>query len=165
MGVAMLGGGIIALISNWDKLGSTARVLIPVLSALAGVITSLALGFTIMKGNWVGAISIGAMVSGAGLMVGSALSAQDYANGGLPDKGTVFRAGEAGAEIVYNTPSGQSGVVNVQQIQQAMYGALVQYGRTQGGNGQPIEVYLDGEKVYQNTTAHAKRRGNVWGRA
>lgn len=165
MGVAMLGGGIVALISNWDKLGSTARVLIPVLSALAGVITSLALGFTIMKGNWAGAISIGAMVAGAGLMVGSALSAQDYANGGLPDKGTLFRAGEAGAEIVYNTPSGQSGVVNVQQIEQAMYGALVRYGKSNGGNGQPIEVYLDGEKVYQNTTAHAKRRGNVWGRA
>lgn len=163
MGVAMLSGGIVALISNWDKLGSTARILIPVLSALAGVITSLALGFTIMKGNWAGAISIGAMVAGAGLMVGSALSAQDYANGGLPDKGTLFRAGEAGAEIVYNTPSGQSGVVNVQQIEQAMYGALVRYGKS--NNGQAIEVYLDGEKVYQNTTAHAKRRGNVWGRA
>jgi hypothetical protein len=46
-----------------------------------------------------------------------------------------------------------------------MYGALVRYGKSNSGNGQPIEVYLDGEKVYQNTTAHAKRRGNVWGRA
>lgn len=47
-----------------------------------------------------------------------------FAEGGLPDKGTLFRAGEAGAEIVYNTPSGQSGVVNVQQIQSAFNGAL-----------------------------------------
>ena len=62
-------------------------------------------------------------------------------------------------------PSGQSGVVNVQQIEQAMYSALIRYGKTQGENGQPIVVYLDGEKVYQNTTAHAKRRGNVWGKA
>jgi hypothetical protein len=75
----------------------------------------------------------------------------------------MFVAGEAGAEIVYNTPSGQSGVANISQIEQAMYGALVRYGRTQG-NGQPIEVYLDGEKVYQNTTAHAKRHGKVWGK-
>lgn len=85
-----------------------------------------------------------------------------FAEGGLPDKGTMFIAGEAGAEIVYNNSNGQSGVANVQQIQQAMYNALVAYGKTQGGNGQAIEVYLDGEKVYQNTTSHAKRRGNVW---
>lgn len=85
-----------------------------------------------------------------------------YADGGLPDKGTMFIAGEAGAEMVYNTPSGQSGVVNVQQIKQAMLGALIEYGQSQGGN-QPIEVYLDGELVYRNTTAHAKKRGQVWG--
>lgn len=85
-----------------------------------------------------------------------------YADGGLPDKGTMFVAGEAGAEMVYNTPSGQSGVVNVQQIKQAMLGALIEYGQSQGGN-QPIEVYLDGELVYRNTTAHAKKRGQVWG--
>lgn len=164
-GVTMMAGGIMALVSNWDNLGTTAKWLIPILSVLAGVLTSVALALTIMKGNWIKAISIGAMVTGAGLMVGSTLAAQKYANGGLPDKGTMFIAGEAGAEIVYNTPSGQSGVVNVQQIEQAMYGALVRYGKSNGGNGQPIEVYLDGEKVYQNTTAHAKRRGNVWGKA
>ena len=44
-----------------------------------------------------------------------------FANGGLPDKGTRFYAGERGAEIVYNTPSGQSVVANVQQIAQATY--------------------------------------------
>ena len=81
-----------------------------------------------------------------------------FAEGGLPDKGTMFIAGESGAEIVYNTSSGQSGVVNVQQIKQAMLGALIEYGQRQGGN-QPIEVYLDGELVYRNTTAH----GQVWG--
>lgn len=84
-----------------------------------------------------------------------------YADGGLPDRGTMFYAGEAGAEIVYNSGS-QSGVANIQQIQQAMYNALVAYGNTHAGTDSPIEVYLDGEKVYQNTTSHAKRRGNVW---
>ena len=69
------------------------------------------------------ALSIGATVAG-GFFTVSALSYDNYANGGLPDKGTLFRAGEAGAEIVYNTPSGQSGVVNVQQIQMAFNGAL-----------------------------------------
>lgn len=159
MAVAMLGGGIIALISNWDKLGSTAKVLIPTLSVLAGVITALATGFTIMKGNWAGAISIGAMVTGAGLMVGSTLAVQNYANGGLPDKGTVFRAGEAGAEIVYNTPSGQSGVANIKQIEQAMYGALVRYGNSNGGADQRTVVKIGEDEVFNAVTKSAKRRG------
>jgi hypothetical protein len=47
-----------------------------------------------------------------------------YADGGLPDKGTMFIAGEAGAEIVYNTPSGQAGVANIQQIKQAQLQAM-----------------------------------------
>ena len=48
-------------------------------------------------------------------------AAPKFADGGLPDKGTMFIAGEAGAEMVYNTPSGQSGVANISQIQQATY--------------------------------------------
>lgn len=83
-----------------------------------------------------------------------------FANGGMPDKGTMFVAGEAGAEMVYNMRSGQSGVANIEQIQQAMYGAMVAYGRTQGGSGdQPIVVQIDGEKVFQATKKNAKRHG------
>lgn len=88
-----------------------------------------------------------------------------FANGGLPDKGTMFVAGEAGAEMVYNMPSGQSGVANVSQMKQAMYQAMVEYGRTQNGNNRPIVVYLDGEIVYQNTTSHAQQHGNIWANA
>ena len=87
-----------------------------------------------------------------------------YANGGLPDKGTMFVAGEAGAEMVYNMPSGQSGVANVRQIEQAMYNALARYGEQNGGTI-VVQAYLDGEKVYENTTARAKAQGNVWAKA
>ena len=90
---------------------------------------------------------------------------QTFADGGLPDKGTMFIAGEAGAEMVYNMPNGQSGVANISQIKSAFYQALVEYGKTESSRSRPIEVYLDGELVYQNTTAHAKQRGNVWGKA
>lgn len=91
-------------------------------------------------------------------------SMNDYAGGGLPDKGTIFRAGEAGAEIVYNMPNGQSGVANVRQIEQAMYNALARYGEQNGG-AIVVQAYLDGEKVYENTTARAKSQGFVWAKA
>jgi hypothetical protein len=99
------------------------------------------------------------------LYIPARLNIQGFALGGLPDRGSLFVAGEAGAEMVYNMPSGQSGVANIQQIKSAFYQALVEYGRTQNGDDRPIEVYLDGEKVYESTTAHAKRRGNVWSKS
>lgn len=145
-----------------SDLGDTAKGVFSALTILLGLIVAIK---GALKGGLVGAsvsaLGLGAIVAG----IKNLSEVSWFAEGGMPDKGTMFVAGEAGAEIVYNTPSGQSGVVNVQQIEQAMYGALVRYGKSNGGNGQPIEVYLDGEKVYQNTTAHAKRRGNVWGRA
>jgi hypothetical protein len=122
--------------------------------------TMLSLNFDKLGSIWQ---QFGIDIAGAWASSGSAIKIGTYASGGLPDKGTMFVAGEAGAEMVYNMPNGQSGVANVQQIKQAMLGALLEYGRTQGSNGQPIEVYLDGEKVYQNTTRHAKKRGQVWG--
>lgn len=87
-----------------------------------------------------------------------------YADGGLPDKGTMFVAGEAGAEMVYNMPSGQSGVANIRQIEQAMYNALERHSAN-GGDPIVIQAYLDGEIVYENTTSTAKARGNIWAKA
>lgn len=159
-----------SIISGLD---GTARQTVSIISIIVGALATL-LGVILaikggLKGGLIGAtiagLGVGALLAGIKGVATQNATIDAYANGGLPDKGTLFRAGEAGAEIVYNTPSGQSGVVNVQQIEQAMYGALVRYGKSNGGNGQPIKVYLDGEKVYQNTTAHAKRRGNVWGKA
>jgi hypothetical protein len=161
LGLSIFALGVGSFLSAWDDMSGVQRA-VGIFTALAGALTAVAIAFHATH-NWAKAIGIGAMVAGGALFVTSQLP--KFAEGGMPDKGTMFIAGEAGAEIVYNTPSGQSGVVNVQQIEQAMYGALVRYGKSNGGNGQPIEVYLDGEKVYQNTTAHAKRRGNVWGRA
>lgn len=72
----------------------------------------------------------------------------EFAKGGLPDKGTMFLAGEAGAEVVYNGSNNQSGVANVDQLTQAFFNALVQannagvLGATDNGT-----VYIDGNKV------------------
>lgn len=134
-------------------------------SALFVVLGVAAAIYGAIAGGLVGAISMAAGTGAVLAVIQSQAKVQKYKNGGMPDKGTLFIAGESGAEIVATSSNGQTGVTNVQQIQQAMYNALVAYGRTQGGNGQEIVVYLDGEKVYQNTTAHAKRRGNSWAKA
>jgi hypothetical protein len=90
-----------------------------------------------------------------------------YAKGGMPDKGTAFIAGEAGAEIVYNTPSGQSGVANIQQIAQATYqGTMSALRDWWGGTGAKGDIpqleEASDRAIYQKATAHAKSIGNTW---
>ena len=87
-----------------------------------------------------------------------------YAANGASDikGGTMFVAGEYGkTEAVYTAGNGKTNVANVRQMEQAFYNAL---SRHSGEGGEPIVVqaYLDGEKVYENTTARAKARGKVW---
>jgi hypothetical protein len=163
MGIAILGAGLNEFISNFDKLSDKAKIWIPILASLAGVITAVAAGLTFMSGNWVGAIGLGAMVAGAGLMVGTQLSVPNYEMGASDiDSGTIFRAGEFGkTEAVYTGSNGKTNVANVRQMEQAFYNALSRHSRD--GNGTiVVQTYLDGEKVYENTTAKAKSRGNVW---
>lgn len=164
-GIMALSMGITTLILSWGDMSELGKVLTIVIS-LAAAIGAAAAALYLFKQNYAMAIGVGATVLGTGLTIGSQLSTLTaYKNGGLPEKGSMFLAGESGAEIVYNSPNGQSGVVNVNQISQAMYNALVRYGRSQDNKGQPLVVYLDGEVVYQNTTAKAKAHGNVWGKA
>lgn len=81
------------------------------------------------------------------------------------DSGTVFRAGEFGkTEAVYTGSNGKTNVANVRQMEQAFYNALSRHSRE--GNGTiVVQAYLDGEKVYENTTAKAKSQGFVWAKA
>ena len=127
---------------------------------LAAALTAAAIAYYGFQQNWAKAVAIGGVVAG-GFWTVSNLAFQKFGDGGLPDKGTMFIAGEAGAEMLYNMPSGQSGVANIEQIQQAMYGAMVAYGKTQGNGGgsQPVDVYIDGEKVFQVTQKNARRHG------
>lgn len=161
--------GLLYVVQNWGELGTWQKV-IGLLSALSVACLGAAMAFGAFHSAWsIGLATAGIVAGIAGIAAVIAtsrdqinsLSIDAYANGGMPDKGTMFVAGEAGAEMVYNTPSGQSGVANIQQIQQAMYGALVAYGNTQGNktDNKPIDIYIDGEKVFQATKKNAKRHG------
>lgn len=87
-----------------------------------------------------------------------------YATGGLPDTGSLFLAGEHGAELVTNVGSGQSAVMNMQQLQQAIYGGMVSALSTMqqvGGHetAQPITVKIGEDTLFEITRKSATRRG------
>ena len=160
-GVSMLVGGISLFVSNFDKLSGRAKVWIPVIAGLAGVITALATGFTILKGNWLGAISVGAMVAGAGLMVGTGLAKpQMYATGASNiDGGTLFVAGEMGkTETVYTGSNGKSNVANIQQMKTAWRGALNEWWANAKHD---IPTFREVSKtgIYEVAKSEMKRRG------
>ncbi len=179
LGIGALGGSIAYLVANWDKMSTTGRTLTITLSivaaAIVGVTTALVALYSahLGLGAAIKAAATAAAITGAiGIAIGTAVSTAKnatnvaaYANGGMPDKGSLFVAGERGAEFVYNMPSGQTGVTNVQQIAQAMkagcLAALQEYGASRGDLGD-ISFDLDGEQIYRNTTSHAKKHGYAW---
>lgn len=176
LGIGALTGSIMYLVANWDYMSDTAKGLTIGLSALIGVLVGIAAAVTAVK--WAGlgigaAIKAGvtaAAITGAiGIAIGTAVSTTKksvevpkYANGGMPDKGSMFVAGEQGAEFVYNMPSGQSGVANIQQIAQAVYQgtyqATVDWWKS-ARNDIGGDVYLDGEKIYRSVKGTASRHG------
>lgn len=167
--IGALIGSVAYFVSSLDKMGTAAKFIIPIVSALAAALAALAVSRAAAaagiaapaKAIATAAILAGAITMAAGTAIGVAVG--KYEKGGLPDKGTMFVAGEAGAEMVYNMPSGQSGVANISQIQQAMYNALVQYGRENPTNERPLIVQLDGKVIFDNTRQTAKRRGLGFG--
>ena len=155
-----------ASFTNWlNTEMSAGKRMISLFVAIGGAILAAAIALHLFEKNYAMAISAAAIVAGGVFTVSSAIP--NFENGASDiDSGTIFRAGEFGkTEMVYNGTNGKTNVANVQQMQQAMYNALVAYGKTEGNGGKPIVVYLDGEKVYENTTSHAKQRGNVWSHA
>lgn len=82
------------------------------------------------------------------------------ANGGIFDQGSLVWAGERGPEVMATASGGRTGVMNVQQMQDAMYegvyAAVVAAMRATGGEngGQAVNVYLDSKQI----TAAVERR-------
>lgn len=178
--IGSLAIGIMTTVKNWDKMSSTARVLVPVLSALAGVVTAIVVAYHMAKSvDIVTAIAkgalVGATVTGIGLTVGSTLSAliNKHAEGGY-QTGGLFYAGENGAEWV-GRQGNTSTIVNDKQMsdimQQAVAMGVVQgnrmsnAGRTAVGDGKVAVVNLDGKKLFEVVEYNGKKVGKVFAEA
>lgn len=88
------------------------------------------------------------------------------ANGGIFDQGSLIWAGERGPEVMATAAGGKTGVMNVQQMQDAVYegvySAVVAAMRGQGGGGaQDVHVYLDGREINASVKKHQRESGAV----
>lgn len=87
-------------------------------------------------------------------------SSGEYATGGFPTAGQYFLANEAGAEMI-GSVNGNTAVVNNDQIVAAVSQGVAQAVSTVMANQkqQPIDLYLDGEKIYSNQQKVARKKG------
>lgn len=168
-GIALLTAGISSLVGAWDDMGGWQKA-ITIITALTAAIIGAVVAVKAFSLSIPVALGLGAALAGGVLLIGSQLASNSvtkFANGGLPDKGTMFVAGEAGAEMVYNTPSGQSGVANVQQIAQATYSGTMRalndwWGGSQAKGDIPQLKEANATGLYQAVTGVAKSYGKVW---
>ena len=153
--------GVALLIGNWDKLRTSAKVLIPVLAGLLAVIAGVAVAIAGL--GFGAAIKAAAIVGGIALVAGAAMSLKSYADGGVYEKGDYLKANENGkTELIASTNNGGGAVMNLQQWEKisevAFYNALNRYGVAQG-NGSGGTVVLDGKRVGELVEGSVYREG------
>lgn len=116
---------LIDVVKNWDSASLVTKI-----SAITSVVLGLAAAImTILALTGVGSAKVMKAVTvglTAGSILASGVSAMKFADGGIPAKGSLFIAGEAGAELIHTMPSGQTGVTNIDQFTQAMINANYQ---------------------------------------
>lgn len=161
--ITALAAGIAYYISNLDKMSTTAKILIPVIAALSAVFVGLAvakaaaaagIGAPVMAG-----ITAAALTAGIVLAAGTAMSIGKFEDGGFPERGQLFIANEAGAELVGNI-GGKTGVANndmiVQAIENAAFRGFVRAIDATGQTGsasssRPIILSINGRELARAT--------------
>lgn len=93
------------------------------------------------------------------------------AEGGMPDVGSLYYAGEAGSELVANMKGG-TGVMNIEQFESAMVNANTEvvnavYAMANmivgAVNNKNLDVILDGRKVGQSVTQYQQNYARQYG--
>lgn len=135
-----------ANISNWDKAIIIATA---ALAAMATALTAVVMSIQGLKG--VGAVvAMGVALTGAILAAGTEIAKitkpKNYAFGGDYSSADLFYANENGqTELIASTNSGGGAVMNMQQLESAIYSGMVK-AMASGENGESA-IYLDGNKV------------------
>lgn len=88
------------------------------------------------------------------------------AEGGIFDKGSLIWAGERGPEVMATAAGGKTGVMNVQQMQEAVYeGVFAAMSAAMRGSGesgtQAVNIYLDGKQITASVEKRQRERGTT----
>ena len=152
--IGSLAVGIEKVVNNWNNAnieGWEKGIVIATaaMAALATAIIAVVMAVQGLKG--VGAvIAMGVGLTGAILAAGTEIAKitkpKNYAFGGDYNSADLFYANENGqTELIASTNSGGGAVMNMQQLESAIYSGMVK-AMASGENGESA-IYLDGNKV------------------
>lgn len=136
------------LVDNWDTMSVTDKI-ISGLKSILYILSAIAVIYGIITKNPIYIIG-GIVASIIGTNTDTIFNGGKFhlfANGGMVDTGSLFVAGEAGAEFVTTMPSGKTGVTNVAQFKQAMVEALYECSDIFQNNNPEVVLNLDGAKI------------------
>lgn len=160
--------GAFALITNWSDM-STWQKIIGIIGVATTAILGLAMAFGAFHSAWSLGLATAGIIAGIGAIVASVATVkkevetpiQYRRSGGLVEDG-LFTMNKG--EVMGTFDDGTSIVANNQQIisgiKQGVYQAVSQAMANSGtSDDRPIDIYIDGEKVFQVTKKNAKRHG------
>ena len=149
-GFVLLIAGIVDLVASWNDINfepweKALTIILAVVGGLVGAYVALkAFSATLPV-----AIAMGMALAGAIALIGTEVgknSPKNYAFGGGYNSADLFYANENGkTELVASTNSGGGAVMNMQQLESAIYSGMVK-AMASGENGESA-IYLDGNKV------------------
>lgn len=152
--IGSLAVGIEKVVNNWNNAnieGWEKGIVIATaaMAALATAVIAVVMAVQGLKG--VGAvIAMGVALTGAilaaGIEIAKITKPKNYAFGGDYNSADLFYANENGqTELIASTNSGGGAVMNMQQLESAIYSGMVK-AMASGENGESA-IYLDGNKV------------------
>ena len=114
------------LFSSWDDMSGLERA-IEIFKLLAGAAMVAAVAVGVFHTSWSVGVAAGAITAGVASLVGymqsvksQADSIEFHSRGGRATKGSLFIAGEAGPELVTKTSGGNSTIMNMSQLEEAV---------------------------------------------
>lgn len=167
--VAMAVGGFVVFDGILNGLPATVRktvsllgIVFGALGAILGVILAIKEGIKFgLIGASIAGLGVGVMLAGIKGMASANAELQVRKNGGLVEDG-LFTMNKG--EIIGTFDDGTTVVANNQQIingiKQGVYQAVSQALKTNTTtNTAPVDIYIDGEKVFQTTRKTANKHG------
>ena len=160
--------GAFLLIKNWSDMSSWQKI-IGIIGVATTAILGLAMAFGAFHSAWSLGLATAGIVAGIGAIVASVATVkkdietpiQYRRSGGMVEdglftmnKGEVMGTFDDGTSIVANNQQIISGIK--QGVYQAVASALQ---NNTMSDDRPIDIYIDGERVFQATKKNAKRHG------
>lgn len=149
-GLVLLIAGIVDLVASWNDMNFEPwEKAVTIILAIAGGLVGVYVALNALKATLPVAIAMGMALAGAVALIGTEVgkkSPKNYAFGGDYNSADLFYANENGqTELIASTNSGGGAVMNMQQLESAIYSGMVK-AMASGENGESA-IYLDGNKV------------------